>query len=73
MPPDNRLCESFNGRLKNECLNMHQFKSIEEAKRIIKISRCDYKEKKHHSSLGNLIQCKYPKQGQRYALNVDKF
>lgn len=34
-PTDNGLCESFNGRLRDECLNVHEFKTIEEAKRII--------------------------------------
>ena len=28
-PTDNGLCESFNGRLRDECLNVHEFKSIE--------------------------------------------
>jgi putative transposase len=39
MPTDKGLCESFNGRLRYEGLNVHEFKSIEEAKRIIKAWR----------------------------------
>ena len=40
-PTDNGLCESFNGRLRDEYLNVYEFKSIEEAKCIIKAWRCD--------------------------------
>ena len=32
-PTDNGLCESFNGRLRDECLNTHEFESLEQAKR----------------------------------------
>ena len=72
-PTDNGLCESFNGRLRDECLNVHEFKSIEEAKRIIEAWRCDYNENRPHSSLGNLTPSEYLKQGQRNELNVAKF
>ena len=72
-PTDNGLCESFNGRLRDECLNVHEFKTIEEAKRIIEAWRCDYNENRPHSSLGNLTPSEYLKQGQRNALKVAKF
>ena len=72
-PTDNGLCESFNGRLRDECLNVHEFKTIEKAKRIIEAWRCDYNENRPHSSLGNLTPSEYLKQGQRNALKVAKF
>lgn len=31
-PTDNGLCESFNGRLRDECLNVHEFQSLEHAR-----------------------------------------
>lgn len=34
-PTDNGLCESFNGRLRDECLNIHEFESLDQAKEII--------------------------------------
>ncbi len=43
-PTDNGLCESLNGRLRDECLNVHEFESIEEAKQIIEAWRCDCNE-----------------------------
>lgn len=36
-PTDNGLCESFNGRLRDECLNV----TMQEAKRIIEAWRCE--------------------------------
>ena len=44
-PTDNGLCKSFNGRHRDEYLNVHEFKSVEEAKRIIEAWRCDYNKK----------------------------
>jgi len=64
-PTDNGLCESFNGRLRDECLNAHEFKTIEEAKRIIEAWRQDYNENRPHSSLGNLTPSEYLNQGQK--------
>lgn len=32
-PTDNGLCESFNGRLRDECLNVHEFESMEHGSR----------------------------------------
>jgi putative transposase len=43
-PADNGLYESFNRRLRDECLNIHEFKSIEEAKRIIETWKYDYNQ-----------------------------
>ena len=34
-PVENAFIESFNGRLRDECLNVHQFTSLAEAQRII--------------------------------------
>jgi hypothetical protein len=53
-PKDNGLCESFNGRLRDECLNTHEFESLEQAKRIIEAWRRDYNDHRLHSSLGKL-------------------
>ena len=53
-PTDNGLCESFNGRLRDECLNVNEFQNMAEAKRIIEAWRVDYNEHRPHSSLGNL-------------------
>ena len=51
-PTDNAFIESFNGRVRQECLNQHWFESLKEAKSIIEKWRIDYNEQRPHSSLG---------------------
>ena len=41
-PQQNALVESFNGRLRDECLNEHVFGSLAEARRLIEAWRNDY-------------------------------
>lgn len=53
-PTDNSHIESFNGRLRDECLNVHQFLSVDHARRTIEAWRIDYNEHRPHSSLGDL-------------------
>ena len=38
-PTDNGLCESFNGRLRDECLNVNEFASIDHARQKMEKSR----------------------------------
>ena len=53
-PVQNGFIESFNGTLRDECLNLHWFLSIPDAKRSIEQWRADYNEVRPHSSLGFL-------------------
>ena len=53
-PTDNGHIESFNGRLRDECLNAHQFLSIEHAQRLIEARRVDYNQQRPHSALADL-------------------
>lgn len=53
-PTENGHIESFNGRLRDECLNVMQFESLEDAKAKIEAWRIDYNAHRPHSSLGNL-------------------
>jgi putative transposase len=53
-PVENAFIESFNGRLRDECLNLHQFASVTEAQTILEAWRCDYNQQRPHSSLGDL-------------------
>ncbi|MGH8550991.1 MAG: integrase core domain-containing protein [Methylococcales bacterium] len=52
-PVENAFIESFNGRLRDECLNVHQFASLAEAETIIEAWRLDYNQRRPHSSLGH--------------------
>ena len=58
-PMDNGFIESFNGRLRDECLNMHWFDSMTEAARVIERWRVEYNEVRPHSSLGNRAPAAY--------------
>ncbi len=58
-PTDNGQIESFNGRLRDECLNVHQFLSLDHARRVIEARRRDYTRIRPHSSLGDLTPCEF--------------
>jgi hypothetical protein len=51
-PQQNAFVESFNGRLRDECLNEHVFGSLAEARRLIEAWREDYNRVRPHGSLG---------------------
>lgn len=53
-PVQNAFVESFNSRLRDECLNEHWFLSLPDARRIVEAWRLDYNGSRPHSSLGNL-------------------
>jgi putative transposase len=53
-PQQNGFIESFNGRLRDECLNEHWFLSLPHARTIVEDWRMDYNLNRPHSSLGNL-------------------
>ena len=50
-PTDNAKIESFNGRLREECLNAHWFLSLDDAKRKIEAWRRYYNEVRPHTAL----------------------
>jgi len=52
-PVQNAFIESFNGKMRDECLNEHWFISLTEARQTIEAWRRDYNEVRPHSSLGN--------------------
>lgn len=53
-PVQNAFIESFNSKLRDECLNEHVFASLVEARQIIEGWRHDYNYFRPHSSLGAL-------------------
>lgn len=53
-PQQNAFIESFNGSLRDECLNEEIFDSLVDARRKIALWRYDYNAVRPHSSLGNL-------------------
>lgn len=53
-PVENAFIESFNGKIRDECLNENWFSSLEDAARTIEEWRIDYNKNRPHSSLGGL-------------------
>jgi len=53
-PAQNAFVESFNGRLRDECLNANWFTSLSDARRKIEDWRQDYNQQRPHSSLNYL-------------------
>jgi putative transposase len=58
-PVQNAHIESFNGKLRNECLNLEWFVSLREAQNVIELWRVQYNRFRPHSSLGNMAPEKW--------------
>lgn len=65
-PRDNAYIESFNGRLREECLNTHWFLSLEDARDKIEAWRQDYNESRPHTSLGYLTPLEFSGVAQKF-------
>ena len=52
-PVQNCYVESFNGRMRDELLNQHWWRTLDEAQRAIAAYREDYNHVRPHSALGN--------------------
>lgn len=50
-PTDNAFVESFNGTLRDECLDIHWFETLAEAKQLIEGWRREYNESRPHRAL----------------------
>jgi putative transposase len=58
-PMQNGFVESFNGRLRDECLNEHLFANLPHARHLIGAWREDYNHHRPHSSLDGLTPWEY--------------
>lgn len=62
-PTQNAFIESFNGTFRDECLNMHWFFSLQDARRKIEAWRKEYNEEHPHSSLNYLTPKEFAEKG----------
>jgi putative transposase len=58
-PVENRFIESFNGKLRDECLNEHHFTSLAEAQAIIEGWRQEYHTERPHRGLDQRPPAEY--------------
>ena len=63
-PTENGFIESFNGRLRDECLNVNEFATIDQARTVLEAWRHDYNHHRPHGSLGNLTPSEFANKGQ---------
>ena len=58
-PVENAFIESFNGRLRDECLNIHWFHSLDDARGTIHDWRRDYNELRPHYPLRDYLASEF--------------
>ncbi|MCS3434381.1 transposase InsO family protein [Klebsiella sp. BIGb0407] len=68
-PTDNAFIESFNGSLRDECLNVHWFLSLEDALEKIEHWRQEYNHFRPHSSLNNLTPVEFVRSHQKVRIS----
>lgn len=64
-PTDNSFIESFNARVRAECLNTSWFLSMEDARQRIEAWRQDYNHDRPHSALGDLTPAAFATEAQK--------
>jgi len=69
-PTDNAFIESFNGSLRDECLNLHWFENLTDAHDKLQAWKQDYNESRPHRALNNLSPLEYMAQ---WRLQQQKF
>ncbi|MFZ0432031.1 MAG: IS3 family transposase [Candidatus Acidiferrales bacterium] len=62
-PTDNAYVESFNGSLRDECLNVNWFLSLQDARGKIEAWRRHYNESRPHSALGDVPPSEFASKG----------
>jgi putative transposase len=55
----NGYIESFNGKLRDECLNDQWFETLQQARSAVALWRQDYNEVRPHSSCGRMPPAKF--------------
>lgn len=58
-PMQNGFIESFNGKLRDECLNLNWFHNLQEAREIISRWKNEYNMVRPHSALGQKTPAEY--------------
>lgn len=58
-PMQNGYLESFNGKFRDECLNVHWFRSLADARRLISTWKEGYNTERPHSALGGRTPAEY--------------
>ena len=65
-PTENAFIESFNGRLRDECLNVNEFVTLEHVREVLASWQHDYNHHRPHGSLGQLTPSEFATNGQKH-------
>jgi len=75
-PTDNACIESFNGSIRDECLNVHWFPVLTDAQEKLQAWQDDYNESRPHRALKNLAPKEFvglwQNEGQQFSPQVAK-
>lgn len=69
-PWHNGFVESFNGKLRDECLNREWFRDLREARTLIESWRQFYNHRRPHSALGYLTPAQFHQQSRNMSANL---
>jgi putative transposase len=69
-PVDKAFMESFNGKLRDECLNENWFMSLEHARTVIEDWRIDYNQERPHSALGDMTPYEFMQLEEEKAVGI---
>jgi putative transposase len=67
------MIESFNGRLRDECLNAHEFVSLDDVRATLSEWRDDYNHRRPHGSLGHRTPSEFAQRGQQPGSEAARF
>jgi putative transposase len=70
-PTDNCFVESFNLSFRDECLNVHWFQTIDEARTKIEAWRIDYNESRPHEALHQMTPNEYALKSRETARSLE--
>lgn len=71
-PTENGFIESFNGRLRDECLNVNEFATLSGARAVLQSWHHDYNHHRPHGSLGHLTPSEFAIKGQKTGIEALK-
>lgn len=63
-PQQNGFVESFNGKLRDKCLNENLFSSLSDTRGVLEIWQHDYNHQRPHSAMGNLTLMEFAEKKQ---------
>ena len=69
---ENAFIESSSGRLRDECLNVNEFATLDEARLRLQAWRQDYNHHRPHRSLGRLTPSEFAARGRKSGSELPK-